>query len=119
MEKKNEKSISRRGFLSSSGKTLFLASVSATAIPAFLSSCSKAEKVKPDSTDPLDELELKCGVYSCYDGFSCNQDSGFSCPDDNFVCLWEFECHESFSCNDDFYCIGQSSFTEHFGGQGG
>lgn len=119
MEKKNEKSISRRGFLSNTGKTLFFATVSASTVPAFLSSCSKESIEKEDNSNIL---ELKGGAFHCHNGsgFVC-VDPGFDCPDNNFHCHDMFECHTSFSCDDtnNFHCLGQGAYTIHMGGQGG
>jgi len=118
MEKKSEKSISRRGFLSNTSKTLLFATASASTIPAFLTSCKKEEIVE----DTTNVLELKGGAFHCHngDGFIC-PDPGFTCPDNNFHCHDLFECHTDFSCDEtnNFQCLGQGAYTIHLGGQGG
>jgi len=124
MESKKDKPLSRRGFLSNTGKTLFFATVSASAIPAFLSSCKKVELVdNSGNTKNVSLLILEDNVYHCNngDGFICDQDGGFSCPDNNFHCHDLFECHDYFACDEtnNFQCLGQGAYTMHLGGQGG
>ncbi len=114
MKKKKEHPISRRSFISDTGKTLFYGTLITSAIPAFLSGCGQ------DSCNTLKEGEN--GNHYCDDYYVCTDSRGFNCPSDGeFKCGTAFfSCYVEFNCTptNNFSCQPSTSYTNPRGGVG-
>ena len=113
--KKKDKQVSRRSFLSDSGKTLLFGSLAAAAIPTFLEGCAKDEACNVLREDGH-------GNHYCNDEYICTDSQGFACPaagrfdckDDGFSCYTVFNC----TPESNFSCLPSSSFSHNVGGGG-
>jgi hypothetical protein len=113
--KKKTKNLTRRDFLADAGKTLFFSSMVASAVPSFLSGCTKS------SCNQL--KETADGDHLCDDYYVCNNSLGFACPESGkFGCNSDiFSCYVDFSCPpaSSFSCQPSSTFSNPKGGAGG
>lgn len=115
MSKKKDKPISRRSFLSDTGKTLLYGTLATAAIPTFLQSCKKDE-----NCDVLKEGEN--GAHFCDTYYLCTDSRGFTCPTTgDFLCGTKlFGCYTVFACTPStkFYCQKGSAYYNDKGGAG-
>ena len=113
-DKQKKKQVSRRSFLSDSGKTLLFGSLAAAAIPTFLEGCAKDEACNVLREDGQN--------HYCNDEYICTDSQGFACPaSGRFDCEVEgFSCYTVFSCTPEsnFSCQPSSSFANNVGGGG-
>ena len=115
MSEKNNKSVSRRSFLSDTGKTLLFGTVAVAAIPAFLEGCKKDETC--NVLKEGDQENHYCNTnYICTDaqGFACPATGGFQCEIEGFSCYTVFSC----TPENNFYCQPSNSFSNPVGGSG-
>lgn len=115
MNKKKEKSTSRRSFISDAGKTLIFGTIATAAVPAFLEGCSNNDNC--NILKEGDDGNHYCNTeYLCTDakGFSCPPPGGFQCEIEDFACYTVFSC----SPESNFYCQPSSSYTDNVGGGG-
>ena len=117
--KKKEDPISRRIFITDTGKTLFYTAMAASVIPAFIAtSCSKDSGTDPQNTKLVssdDGLKQACTHgYQCFDDYDCGGKKGRG----SFNCNHGFQCDSEFDCNGpNFHC--HDVYTMHKGGHGG
>lgn len=127
MEKKKNEDISRRTFITDTGKTLFFTAMAASVVPTFMAtSCTKGGTV--DETGVLtvsaDGTKKACAHnYVCDDDYACGKGS-FNCNhcfycDDGFDCAGpKFHCHnDGYECGNDDYACGEA-YNCHYGGKG-
>ena len=137
--KKKTDSISRRTFISDTGKTLFFTAIAASVIPTFVAtSCTKGgifgggdDNTTGQLTVSDDGLKKACAhdfvcddVYTCGKGsFNCNHcfycaeqtaTGGFDCGQNNFHCH-----NDGYGCGDSAVFDCGEAFNCHNGGQGG
>lgn len=134
MKKKKTDPISRRVFITDTGKTLFYTTLAASVLPTVLmTGCSKGGSTGSSSsqggnlTVSEDGMKKACAheficigdSYECGKGsFNCNH--CFYC-DDDFNCAGpKFHCHnDGYDCgNDEYACAGEYNCF-HEGGAGG
>ena len=116
MGKKKKDSLSRRNFITDTGKTIFYGALISTAIPAFIAGCKK-----DDSCNQLKEGEQ--GDHFCDDYYVCTDSRGFACPSTGeFQCGDElFSCYVVFTCtpSNNFFCQPSTAYNNPKGGAGG
>jgi len=117
MSSKKNKPVSRRSFISDTGKTILYGTLVSAAIPAFLAGCKKE--------NPCNVLkEGENGDHYCDDYYICTDSQGFTCPPTGaFGCGTDtelFSCYVVFSCTpeNNFYCHPSSSYANNVGGAG-
>jgi len=115
MDSKKNKAVSRRSFISDTGKTILYGTLVSAAIPAFLAGCKK-----DDSCNVLKEGDN--GEHYCDDYYVCTDSRGFTCPSTGeFHCgVQLFGCYVVFTCTlaNNFYCQPSSSYYNDKGGAG-
>ena len=119
MKKKKAEDISRRIFITDTGKTVFYTALTASVLPAiFTTSCTK-EGLTDSANEKLiisdDGLKHACTHgFACHDEYECGGKKGKG----SFNCNHGFQCYDEFECSGpNFHC--HDVYTMHEGGSGG